>query len=183
MMGNVWQWTDEYVDEHTRAAVLRGGSYYRPSGSMWYFPQNTRLDQHKKLLLMAPCKDRAGDARFPLRGGSLRGAERYVNGYGLIDNDETKRRVPMRNRVWFALTVLLFAAAPAGTGRSPAESAGRHDQSLGHGRVSRPALCDQAVLFLRPRVDQAGRTRRPGSPTTTAATTSASKSATAARST
>jgi formylglycine-generating enzyme required for sulfatase activity len=59
LVGNVWQWTDEYVDEHTRAAVLRGGSYYRPSGSMWYFPQNTRLDQHAKYLLIAPSKDRS----------------------------------------------------------------------------------------------------------------------------
>ena len=64
LVGNVWQWTDEYVDEHTRAAVLRGGSYYRPTGSMWYFPQNTRLDQHAKYLLMAPCKDRAGTVGF-----------------------------------------------------------------------------------------------------------------------
>ena len=64
LVGNVWQWTDEYVDEHTRTAVLRGGSYYRPSGSGWYFPQNTRLDQHQKLLLMAPCKDRAGTLGF-----------------------------------------------------------------------------------------------------------------------
>jgi formylglycine-generating enzyme required for sulfatase activity len=59
LVGNVWQWTDEYVDEHTRAAVVRGGSYYRPGGSMWYFPQNTRLDQHGKYLLMAPSKDRS----------------------------------------------------------------------------------------------------------------------------
>ncbi len=59
LVGNVWQWTDEYVDEHTRAAVVRGGSYYRPSGSMWYFPQNTRLDQHQKYLLIAPSKDRS----------------------------------------------------------------------------------------------------------------------------
>jgi len=58
LVGNVWQWTDEYLDEHTRAAVLRGGSYYRPSGSGWYFPQNTRLDQHAKYLLIAPSKDR-----------------------------------------------------------------------------------------------------------------------------
>jgi formylglycine-generating enzyme required for sulfatase activity len=64
LMGNVWQWTDEYVDEHTRAAVLRGGSYYRPSGSNWYLPQNTKLDQHQKYLLMAPCKDRAGTVGF-----------------------------------------------------------------------------------------------------------------------
>lgn len=26
MVGNVWQWTNEFVDEHTRAAVLRGSS-------------------------------------------------------------------------------------------------------------------------------------------------------------
>jgi iron(II)-dependent oxidoreductase len=37
MVGNVWQWTDEYVDEDTRSAVLRGGSYYQPQGSNWYF--------------------------------------------------------------------------------------------------------------------------------------------------
>jgi iron(II)-dependent oxidoreductase len=30
LVGNVWQWTDEYQDRHTRAAVLRGGSYYQP---------------------------------------------------------------------------------------------------------------------------------------------------------
>ena len=59
LVGNVWQWTDEYMDEHTRAAVVRGGSYYRPSGSGWYFPQNTRLDQHAKYLLIAPSKDRS----------------------------------------------------------------------------------------------------------------------------
>jgi len=64
MVGNVWQWTDEYVDEHTRAAILRGGSYYQPQGSMWYFPQAYRNDQHGKLLLMAPSKDRAGTLGF-----------------------------------------------------------------------------------------------------------------------
>ena len=24
-MGNVWQWTDEFQDAHTRAAILKGG--------------------------------------------------------------------------------------------------------------------------------------------------------------
>ena len=46
--GNVWQWTDEYRDEHTRAAILRGGSHYQPQGSRWYFPQAYRLDEHGK---------------------------------------------------------------------------------------------------------------------------------------
>ena len=64
LVGNVWQWTDEYVDEHTRAAVLRGGSAYRPQGSHWYFPQAYRLDEHGKYLLMAPCKDRSGMIGF-----------------------------------------------------------------------------------------------------------------------
>jgi formylglycine-generating enzyme required for sulfatase activity len=64
LVGNVWQWTDEYVDEHTRAAILRGGSHYQPQGSVWYFPQAYRNDQHGKLLLMAPSKDRAATLGF-----------------------------------------------------------------------------------------------------------------------
>jgi formylglycine-generating enzyme required for sulfatase activity len=63
-VGNVWQWTDEFEDPHTRAAILRGGSYYQPQGSLWYFPQATRLDQHGKYLLMAPSIDRSGTVGF-----------------------------------------------------------------------------------------------------------------------
>ena len=64
MAGNVWQWTDEYVDDHTRGAVLRGGSFYRPQGSIWYFPEGLRNDVHSKLLMMAPSYDRAGTLGF-----------------------------------------------------------------------------------------------------------------------
>jgi formylglycine-generating enzyme required for sulfatase activity len=64
MVGYVWQWTDEYQDDHTRAAVLRGGSYYRPSSSIWYFPQAYRNDEHGKFLLMAPSEDRSGGVGF-----------------------------------------------------------------------------------------------------------------------
>jgi gamma-glutamyl hercynylcysteine S-oxide synthase len=64
LVGNVWQWTDEYRDEHTRAGVLRGGSLYRPQTSHWYFPQAHRNDQHGKYLLMAPGKDRSGAVGF-----------------------------------------------------------------------------------------------------------------------
>jgi formylglycine-generating enzyme required for sulfatase activity len=64
MVGNVWQWTDEYQDEHTRAAILRGGSHYRPLGSIWYFPQAYKNNQHGKLLLMAPSYDRSGAVGF-----------------------------------------------------------------------------------------------------------------------
>jgi gamma-glutamyl hercynylcysteine S-oxide synthase len=64
MVGNVWQWTDEYLDEHTRAAILRGGSHYQPQGAVWYFPQAYRNDEHGKLLLMAPSYDRSGAVGF-----------------------------------------------------------------------------------------------------------------------
>jgi iron(II)-dependent oxidoreductase len=64
MVGNVWQWTDEFEDDHTRAAILRGGSHYRPLGSIWYFPEAYRNTQHGKLLLMAPGYDRSGGVGF-----------------------------------------------------------------------------------------------------------------------
>jgi formylglycine-generating enzyme required for sulfatase activity len=64
MVGNVWQWTDEFTDEHTRAAILRGGEYYQPQGSFWYFPQAYRNSEHSKLLLMAPGYDRSGGVGF-----------------------------------------------------------------------------------------------------------------------
>ena len=64
MVGNVWQWTDEFMDEHTRTAILRGGEYYQPQGSIWYFPQAYRNNEHSKLLLMAPGYDRSGGVGF-----------------------------------------------------------------------------------------------------------------------
>jgi iron(II)-dependent oxidoreductase len=64
MVGNVWQWTEEFTDEHTRAGILRGGSYYQPQGSIWYFPQAYKLNEHGKLLLMAPGMDRSGALGF-----------------------------------------------------------------------------------------------------------------------
>ena len=64
LIGNVSQWTDEYRDAHTRAAIVRGGAAYQPHGSIWYFPQTYRLDEHEKYLLMAPGRDRAGTIGF-----------------------------------------------------------------------------------------------------------------------
>jgi formylglycine-generating enzyme required for sulfatase activity len=62
--GSVSQWTDEYSDAHTRAAVVRGGAAYQPHGSIWYFPQTYRLDEHQKYLLMSPGHDRSGTIGF-----------------------------------------------------------------------------------------------------------------------
>jgi formylglycine-generating enzyme required for sulfatase activity len=64
LIGSVSQWTDEYRDPRTRAAILRGGAAYQPVGSIWYFPQTYRLDQHQKYLLMSPGNDRAGTIGF-----------------------------------------------------------------------------------------------------------------------
>lgn len=50
LVGNVWQWTDEYLDEHSRGGIIRGGSYFKPQGSNWYFPNKIELDTHGKLL-------------------------------------------------------------------------------------------------------------------------------------
>jgi gamma-glutamyl hercynylcysteine S-oxide synthase len=64
MVGNVWQWTEEFVDEHTRGGIVRGGSYYQPQGSIWYFPQAYKLNQHGKLLMMSPSMDRSAAIGF-----------------------------------------------------------------------------------------------------------------------
>jgi gamma-glutamyl hercynylcysteine S-oxide synthase len=64
LIGNVWQWTDEFQDKHTRAAILKGGSYYHPATSKWYFPQARELSQHGKYLLLAPSIDRSATIGF-----------------------------------------------------------------------------------------------------------------------
>ena len=64
MVGNIWHWTDEFQDEHTRAAIVRGGGHYRPIASKWYFPTTISLEQHGKYLLMAPSRDRSGAIGF-----------------------------------------------------------------------------------------------------------------------
>ncbi|MGZ3821392.1 MAG: formylglycine-generating enzyme family protein [Mucilaginibacter sp.] len=64
LTGNVWQWTDEYTDQHTRSAILKGGSYYHAQTSGWYFPQAQELNKHAKYLLMSPSIDRSATIGF-----------------------------------------------------------------------------------------------------------------------
>jgi len=64
LVGNVWQYTDEFQDDHTRAVILRGGSNYRPEGSNWYFPQALELDEHQKYFLFNERYERAGTIGF-----------------------------------------------------------------------------------------------------------------------
>ena len=64
MVGNIWQYTDEFQDEHTRSVLLRGGSNYRPKGSNWYFPNKIELNTHNKYFLFDDCYERAATIGF-----------------------------------------------------------------------------------------------------------------------
>eukprot|EP00486_Rosalina_sp_Unknown_P008782 CAMPEP_0201589924 /NCGR_PEP_ID=MMETSP0190_2-20130828/172184_1 /ASSEMBLY_ACC=CAM_ASM_000263 /TAXON_ID=37353 /ORGANISM="Rosalina sp." /LENGTH=962 /DNA_ID=CAMNT_0048045033 /DNA_START=27 /DNA_END=2915 /DNA_ORIENTATION=+ len=64
LIGNVWQYTDEFTDNHTRSVVVRGSANYRPDGSMWYFPNAWELQQHNKYFLMDDSYERAGTIGF-----------------------------------------------------------------------------------------------------------------------
>ena len=63
-LGNTWEYTDEFSDQHSRAVVLKGGSNYYARGSMWYFPNALRLNLHEKMFLMNPGWERAGTVGF-----------------------------------------------------------------------------------------------------------------------
>jgi len=70
LVGNVWQYTDEFQDDHTRAVLLRGSSNYRPTDPSqvveggWYFPRALELGQHNKFFLMDDRYERAGTIGF-----------------------------------------------------------------------------------------------------------------------
>ena len=59
LVGNKWEWTSEVVDEHSRRGVLRGGSRYRPQGSMWYLPNRGEGNVHGLYLMMGHGMDRS----------------------------------------------------------------------------------------------------------------------------
>eukprot|EP00913_Durusdinium_trenchii_P002126 g1963.t2 len=74
MVGNVWQYTDSFRDEHTRSVLLRGSSRYQPKVSEafpsrvqslnWYFPPARELNKHSKYFLMSASYERAGTLGF-----------------------------------------------------------------------------------------------------------------------
>lgn len=66
MSGNVWEWTEsERDDGHIRFAILRGGSYFKPEGSIWYAPGGPlACTDHAKFLLMDSSIDRCSTIGF-----------------------------------------------------------------------------------------------------------------------
>lgn len=103
LVGNVWQWTDEYTDEHTRAAILKGGSYFNAQSSSWYFPQAYELNTYGKYLLLAPGIDRSGTIGFRCvqdRGTEPEAAARpNAPGAQLSDSRSTKETTILYNNL------------------------------------------------------------------------------------
>ena len=48
LVGNVYQWTDVFMDEHTDRAVVRGGNRWRSDVSFWYERQNSEARRESK---------------------------------------------------------------------------------------------------------------------------------------
>jgi iron(II)-dependent oxidoreductase len=64
MTGNIWQWTDEYTDTHSRTAILKASGYFHAQTSGWYFPPALEVNKYGKYLLMSPGMDRAATLGF-----------------------------------------------------------------------------------------------------------------------
>ena len=71
LVGNVYQWTGVFTDQHTSRAVIRGGSHWRPEGSHWYQPRPGGgpvvmgpVIEHNTYLLMDDSLDRSGGIGF-----------------------------------------------------------------------------------------------------------------------
>jgi formylglycine-generating enzyme required for sulfatase activity len=66
MCGNVWELTDSlYTDGRNRFLMLKGGSWYKAKGSIWYFDGGPQENNHMaKMLLFWPGLDRCKTVGF-----------------------------------------------------------------------------------------------------------------------
>jgi len=66
MCGNTWELTEsEYADEHNRFCMLKGGSYYKASGSIWYTQGGAQPSSNSiKFLMLYPGLDRSPTIGF-----------------------------------------------------------------------------------------------------------------------
>jgi formylglycine-generating enzyme required for sulfatase activity len=84
LVGNVWEWIDGIVsDGWHNWCFIRGGSYYKAKGSMWYVEGGAQpVHHHHKFLMMNPSLDRCATVGFRCACSKNR---TIVNGY-VIDN-------------------------------------------------------------------------------------------------
>ena len=66
LFGNVWQLTNDVYDNGSyRFVIIRGGSYFKPTSSIWYVKGGPQpLDQTQMLLLVSPGFDRSSTVGF-----------------------------------------------------------------------------------------------------------------------
>ncbi|HTX98688.1 MAG TPA: SUMF1/EgtB/PvdO family nonheme iron enzyme [Bacteroidota bacterium] len=66
LVGNVWQLTDDVYDDGSYVCVMmRGGSWFAPTSSVWYVQGGPRpVNQHQMLLLVSPGYDRSSTVGF-----------------------------------------------------------------------------------------------------------------------
>lgn len=66
MAGNVWEWTEsERNDGHTRFVMVRGGSFFKAEGSVWYADGGPQpCTHHAKFIRMWPGLDRCATIGF-----------------------------------------------------------------------------------------------------------------------
>jgi formylglycine-generating enzyme required for sulfatase activity len=65
LVGNLFQWTDEFIGDHSTMLVVRGGNNYNPHHAVrYYFPVPDNLLVHNTLLGMADSMDRSAGIGF-----------------------------------------------------------------------------------------------------------------------
>ena len=64
MVGVIWQWSDSFCDMHTCRSIVRGGNWWQPIGSAWYFPAALRLDEQNTWLELSESMDRSAGIGF-----------------------------------------------------------------------------------------------------------------------
>jgi iron(II)-dependent oxidoreductase len=66
MCGNVWEWTEsERTDGLTRFCIIKGGSYYKVKGSVWYADGEAQPTYFSaKFILISPGLDRCATIGF-----------------------------------------------------------------------------------------------------------------------
>ena len=63
LVGNTWEMTDMFEDQHDRVMMLVGGAHYQ-IGGIWYYPNARRITEHQKAFLLSPGFERAATVGF-----------------------------------------------------------------------------------------------------------------------